>query len=174
MSASAPVPTKFTSGSLTVPSARHPLAIVAGLGAAAGVTAAGARIATDFEHGIWLVAYLLLVGCLAPTLLSVGERWLLSGPQRAHEGASTAAVLWMTGLIAVPVGVLGEVRLFVCAGAICLIASLVLLSRRAFFGDPRGAVERSRPKLAAHALTIMVMAVSTGIGVALAWDYPWL
>lgn len=154
-----------------MPSARHPLAIVAGLGAAAGVTAAGARIATDFEHGIWLVAYLLLVGCLAPTLLSVGERWVLSG---AHEGASTAAFLWMAGVIAVPVGVLGEARLFVCAGALCLIASLVLLSRRAFFGDPTGAVERSRPRLAAHALTLTVMTISTGIGLVLAWGYPWL
>lgn len=174
MPPSAPVPAKFASGSLTMPSAGHPLAIVAGLGGVAGVTAAGARIAINFEHGIWLVAYLLLVGCLAPILLSVGERWLLSAPQRTREGAATAALLWMAGVIAVPVGVLGEVRLFVCVGAICLIGSLGLLSRRAFFSGAADAVDRSRPRLAAHALTLTVMAISTGIGVFLAWGYPWL
>jgi hypothetical protein len=153
---------------------RHPLAIVASLGGAAGAAAAVTRAAISFEHGIWLVAYLLLVGCLAPALISAGERRLLVAPQRTDQGAATAAALWLAGVAAVPVGVLGQARLFVCAGAICLIGSLTLLSHRAFVSGPTAPTERSRLQLAAHALTLVVMAVSTGIGVALAWGYPWL
>ena len=89
MPASASVPASSAGRSLTGSSAgRHPLAIVAGLGAAAGAGAAATRAVISFEHGIWLVAYLLLVGCLAPALISAGERRLLGASQRADEGAA--------------------------------------------------------------------------------------
>jgi hypothetical protein len=147
--------------------------LVAGLGGGAGLAATVTRLAVEFDHGIWLVAYLVLVGCLAPALLYAGESRLLLRPASGRS-ASSAAALWLAGVIAVPAGVLGQSRILVCAGAACLIAALVLLVDRAFTGGAIPAPERSPTVLAAHALTIAVMAVSTGIGVLLAWSYPWL
>jgi hypothetical protein len=151
----------------------HPLTLVAGLGAAAGLAAIAARLANDFENGIWLVAYLLLVGSLAPALLAIGERRLLAAPL-AGDGARSAAVLWLAGVVLVPAGVFVDARLLVCVGAVSLILALLVLVERAFGGGATPAGERARAELAAHAVVILVMAVSTGIGVLLAWGRPWL
>lgn len=150
----------------------HPLVVVAGFGGVAGLVAAVIRTAIGFDHGIWLVAYLVLVGFLAPTLLCRGERRVLAQPG-PDQGARLVAALWLAGVIAVPAGVLGQARVLVCAGAVCLLAALVLLVDRAYAGGATPAPERSRTELTAHGLTIAVMTVSTGIGVLLAWSYPW-
>ena len=131
------------------------------------------RSATAFDHGIWLVAYLFLVGCAAPWLLAVGERRVLRGAERGF-GVEAVAGLWLWGTIAVPAGVLAEVRILVVAGAVGLVTSLTLLVVRAFAGSADPAPGRSVPGLAAHAALILAMAVSTVIGVLLAWSYPWL
>jgi hypothetical protein len=149
----------------------HPLTLVALLGGVAGLMAVVVRLVHSFDHGIWLVAYLLLVGCLAPGLLAAGERRLLATPLR---DARAPAVLWLVGVAAVPAGVLADARILVCAGAVCLIVSLLTLRDRAFGGGATPAPDRSRPALAAHGLLIVAMAVSTGIGVLLAWDQPWM
>jgi hypothetical protein len=149
----------------------HPLALVAWLGGVAGLIAAVVRLFHPYDHGIWLVAYLLLVGCLAPALFAAGERRLLAAPLR---DARPAAVLWLAGVAAVPAGVLADARILVCAGAVCLIVSLLILRDRAFASGARPAPDRSGPALIAHGLLIVAMAVSTGIGVVLAWDQPWL
>jgi hypothetical protein len=153
--------------------AAHPLTLVAGLGGAAGLAAIAVRLAYDFENGIWLVAYLLLVGFIAPALLAVGERRLLVDPL-AGDGARSAAALWLAGVVMVPAGVLADARILVCLGAVCLILSLLGLAERAFTGGATPARERTRSELAAHAAVILVMAASTGIGVLLAWGRPWL
>jgi hypothetical protein len=151
----------------------HPLVLVAGVAGLAGLLVAAARVAEPFDHGIWLVAYLLLVGALAPALLAAGERRLLAYPLTGG-GAGTAARLWAAGVAAVPAGVLADARILVCAGALCLIASLFLLAGRAFRGRAAPRRGRVRAELAAHAAVIVLMAVSTGIGVLLAWGRPWL
>lgn len=151
----------------------HPLALIGAAGGAAGITALAVRLATPFDHGIWLVAYLLLVGCIAPLLLAAGERRLLAAPI-ADEGAGTAAALWLCGVLAVPAGVLGDARVLVWAGALALAAALALLARRAYGGAAPPAPGRGRAALLGHGAMIASMAASTAIGVALAWDYPWL
>ncbi len=151
----------------------QPLALVAAAGGAAGLGAVVARLAADFEHGVWLIAYLLLVGALAPALLAAGERRLLAAPP-ADRGARRLAGLWLAGVVAVPAGVLGDARLLVCAGAACLIAALALLAARAFAGRAPAAAGRRRLELGAHAALLVAIALSTGIGVALAWGQPWL
>lgn len=151
----------------------QPLALVAALGAAAGLVAIAARVAAESEHGIWLIAYLLLVGALAPALIARGERRLLAAPL-AGRGARLIAGLWLAGVAAVPAGVLGDARILVCVGATCLFVALALLAARAFAGRAAPAPARGRLELGAHAALLIAIAVSTGIGVALAWGQPWL
>jgi hypothetical protein len=155
----------------SAPAGAHPLALVAWLGGAAGLTAAAVRVVHSFDHGTWLVAYLLLVGCVAPALLAAGERRLLAAPSR---GAWPAAGLWLAGVATVPTGVLADARILVCAGALCLILSLLALSDRAFAAGAPHATDRRNALLAAHGALIAAMAASTVIGVLLAWDQPWL
>jgi hypothetical protein len=163
----------FAPARAAAPGAAHPLAVVACLGGAAGLAAIAIRLAHDFDHGIWLVAYLLLVGCLAPALLAIGERRLLADPL-AGDGARSAAALWLAGVVMVPAGVLADARILVCLGAVCLVLALLALLERAFAGGAAPARGRRRAELTAHAVVILAMAVSTGIGVLLAWGRPWL
>jgi hypothetical protein len=149
-------------------------------GAVAATFTIALLIVDPFDHGVWLLAYLLLVGFAAPLLLAVGEGRLLAESPDA-DGADLPAGLWLAGTILVPAGVLLDLRLPVVIGAIALLVALGLLIRRAF-GGGAGAVQaaapRARRRLAtsrrAHAALIAFMAVSTVIGVLLAWDSPWL
>jgi hypothetical protein len=80
------------------------------------LVAAAARAIEPFAHGIWLTAYLFLVGFLAQLLLRRGQAMVL-GASPADANAppiSAQAILWNAGVVAVPLGVLvaraGETR----------------------------------------------------------------
>jgi hypothetical protein len=142
--------------------------------AAAGVAVA-VRIAEPFDHGIWLVAYLFLVGFLAQFLLGFGQAALRSvgGAGPPSCGTEVAqALLWNLGVVAVPAGVLAHTRLAVVLGSISLLAAQASL-----WQTTRAAL--SRPGMPptrlgwAYALLLLVMTASTLIGTALAWDIPW-
>ena len=135
---------------------------------AAGLTAAGLRAAIPFDHGIWLVAYLLLVGFLAPFALGAGQAALLEG-RAAKRGTDRQALLWAFGTVAVPAGVLADSRLPVLAGGLALLVALLWMAPAPLGG------RRLRPALAyAHLGLVAFMAASVVVGVALAWDTPWL
>jgi hypothetical protein len=158
-----------------IPSAGSALiaAPLASLGAAA--VALVIRIVAPFEHGVWLVAYLVLVGFLAQLLLGCGQTALLSAgglsiPPRRVRVAQ--ALLWNLGVVAVPVGVLAESRLAVVAGSVSLIAALTSLGMSARV--PLATALGRRSWLGwGYAGLLAVMAASTAIGTALAWDIPW-
>lgn len=137
----------------------------------AGLAAAAVRAIEFYEHGIWLVAYLLLVGTLAQSLLRRGRR--VVGRVAPERSAETYAVLWNLGVIAVPVGVITDVRLTIAAGSVALLAALLLLwrsvkpayrTRRAW----HTAVGRE------YAGLLVFMLVSVITGMLLASDVPWL
>ena len=97
---------------------------------AAALVALVVRMAEPFEHGAWLVAYLVLVGFLAQLLLGRGQAALLSSgdlpvPSRSKRLAQVA--LWNLGVLAVPLGVLVDTRLAVVVGSISLLAALASL-----------------------------------------------
>ena len=56
---------------------------------AAALVALVVRMAEPFEHGVWLVAYLVLVGFLAQLLLGRGQRGT-----RSWLGASACSPHW--------------------------------------------------------------------------------
>ena len=140
--------------------------------AAAGVVLL-IRIAEPFNHGIWLVAYLALVGFLAQLLLGLGQTALLSADSLGappRHARLAQLLFWNLGVIAVPAGVLADTRLAVVAGSVSLLAALA-----SFRTTVRPALSAARPThLAwAYVLLLLAMSASTLIGTALAWDMPW-
>ena len=145
--------------------------------AAASLVAAASvavlRATQPFEHGIWLVAYLFLVGFLAQLLLGRGQAALLSGaslPGPSPVRRRAECVLWNFGVVIVPVGVLAETRLAVLIGTMALLGALV-----SFFGDVRPLLSDNRNAAVGRSyLALLVfMAASAITGLALAWDTPW-
>lgn len=146
---------------------------MANLAAAASVTVL--RITEPFEHGIWLVAFLLLVGCLAQLLLARGQAALLArsgqpGPSVSTRRAQLA--LWNLGVLIVPFGVLAGSRLAVLLGSLAL-----LLALHSFWDTVRDVLvdASAKTRLGRAYLTLLsFMVASAVVGLALAWDIPWL
>ena len=148
-------------------------AALASFAAAAVVLAI--RVLEPFNHGSWLVAYLVLVGFLAQLLLGRGQAALLSAgglPAPPRGVRLEQALLWNFGVIAVPTGVLTDTRLAVVVGSVSLLAALASLWETA---RPRLPGSDARPTRLgwAYALLLLTMTASTLIGTALAWDIPW-
>ena len=142
---------------------------------AAALVALVVRMAEPFEHGVWLVAYLVLVGFLAQLLLGRGQAALLSAgdlpaPLRSKRLAQT--VLWNLGVVTVPLGVLAETRLAVVVGSVSLLTALASLWMTV---RPVLASElRRRSRLGSGYVALLVsMSASVFVGSALAWDVPW-
>ena len=140
---------------------------------AAGLIAVLLQTITPFEHGPWLIAYLLLVGALAPFLLAVGEIGLFEDPAPGPL-ARSAPALWAIGTVAVPTGVFGDSRLIVALGSAALLLALCSMAAAALAPGPRRSASR-RPALAwMYGALVLFMTVSVGVGLALAWDSPWI
>jgi hypothetical protein len=142
---------------------------------AAALIAAVTRAIEPFAHGIWLVAYLFLVGFLAQVLLARGQATVLAAaPSDADAPPIGAqATLWNAGVVAVPLGVLLGARVFVVLGSVALLTSLA-----AFWQTSRprrsGSGAASRGAGVGYLALMVFMAASVLIGTALAWDTPWL
>lgn len=124
-----------------------------------------------YEHGIWLVAYLLLVGTLAQMLLRRGRRELTQSA--LERSAETDAVLWNLGVIAVPAGVISGVRLPIAAGSVALLVALLLLWRSV---QPAYRSRHAWRRAAGREYAVLVafMLISVITGMLLASDVPWL
>lgn len=152
-----------------------PFAWCASFCLAAALVAAVARAIEPFSHGIWLVAYLFLVGFLAQLLLARGQTTVLAAAAQLDTDPpiGAQATLWNAGVVSVPLGVLVGARVFVLIGSVALLTALAAFWRA------------SRPRRSASGavsggagvgyLALMVfMAGSVLIGTGLAWDTPWL
>ena len=148
-------------------------AALASLGAAMIVTAA--HLSEPFAHGIWLIAYLVLVGFLAQILLGRGQVELLVAaglPFPSREIRVAQATLWNVGVIAVPLGVFIETRLAVVLGSVSLLTALASLWKTV-----RTAIMTITPRKRrglSYAALLISMAVSVLAGLALGWDIPWV
>jgi hypothetical protein len=153
----------------------HLFTACASISLAAAVLAVAARAIEPFAHGMWLVAYLFLVGFLAQVLLGRCQASLLAGgPSRTGSAPiRTQVALWNAGVVAVPLGVLGGARLLVVVGSVALLTSLAAFwqayrSLRSQSGASPGALRIG------YVALILFMAASVLVGTALAWDIPWL
>ena len=116
----------------------HPLRRCALFGAVTAALTVLLLIVAPFDHDVWLLAYLLLVGFAAPQLLAAGENRLLAAPLDG-TGADRLAGAWLAGMILVPAGVLLDIRLPVVIGAVALLIALGSLTQRAFAAGARPA-----------------------------------
>jgi hypothetical protein len=150
-------------------------AACAWLSLSAALVAAAARAIEPFDQGIWLVAYLFLVGFLAQLLLGRGQATVLvARPLGANAPPIRAQVaFWNAGVVAVPLGVLLGARLFVVLGSVALLTALA-----AFWQTSRPCRSDSRTARGfrgiAYTALIITMAASVLVGTGLAWDIPWL
>lgn len=149
---------------------RSPLAAFSALTGLAAIVATVAAVLRPYPHAAWLVAYLLLVGFAAQGLLARGQTALVGPPRRAS--AQVQAALWNAGVVAVPVGVFADARLFVVLGGLSLLLALVDFWLTAAPGRPGSS--RSLRLQAGYVVLIAVMAISTFVGIGLAWHRPWL
>lgn len=149
-----------------------PLGALALLSLIAAAFAAIVRVVTPFDHGIWLVAYLFLVGFLAQLLLAAGQVSLYRRARRRLLAriVRAEAALWGIGVLAVPLGVLVNARISVVVGSCALLAALALFGRGL---GPSGRLHASIPIVMAYSVLLLGMATSVAIGTALAWDIPW-
>ena len=132
------------------------------------------RATEPFEHSIWLVAYLVLVGFAAQLLIARGQaelRWLAGLPGVGQVTRRVELVLWNFAVVIVPLGVFLETRLAVLLGTLALLGATA-----AFFADVRDALDRAQVgSLGRSYLGLLAfMAASAVTGLALAWDTPWL
>jgi hypothetical protein len=136
----------------------------------AAIAAATARAIEPFAHGIWLTAYLVLVGFVAQLLLGRGQAMVAAaGPADGNPPPIGAqAILWNAGVVAVPLGVLLGARVFVVLGSLALLASLVM-----FWQQRRPRHAGSGVLEIGYVALIVFMAGSVLVGTALAWDTPW-
>jgi hypothetical protein len=149
---------------------RSPLVFVATLSLLGSLLVAGIALARPFSHAAWLAAYLFLVGFLSQALLARGQA-ALAGP-RGTANVPLQAALWNAGVIAVPIGVFTDARLWVVLGGLTLLAALISFWRTTT-PIPLGRNGPGRLQ-AAYILLIAAMALSSFIGIGLAWHRPWL
>jgi hypothetical protein len=149
---------------------------LAAFGAAASLVAAAVaaalRVAEPYEHGIWLVAYLVLVGVAAQLLLARGQSAVATRtPSRGLVRLQSG--LWNLGVLAVPLGVLTDSRLAIVLGALCLLLALGSYGRTLYAARTHWRAG-SRAMQAAYVGLLAGMTASVFVGVALGWERPWL
>jgi hypothetical protein len=147
----------------------------ASLWLAAALIAAVARAIEPFAHGIWLAAYLFLVGFLAQLLLARGQATVLAAGASDADAPpiATQATLWNAGVVAVPLGVLVDARVFVVFGSVALLSALAAFWQASRPRRSESGAASGRAGVGYLALMVF-MAASVLIGTALAWDTPWL
>lgn len=126
-----------------------------------------------YEHGIWLVAYLLLVGSLAQYLLGRGQAAVLAPSGPSTTRIRTEVGLWNFGVVAVPAGILLDVRLLVIVGSVALLGALAAFRPSVDPSTSSAPTVGGRVRFGYWSL-IVFMGISVFVGVALAWDIPWI
>jgi hypothetical protein len=132
--------------------------------------AAASRTIEPFDHGIWPVAYLFLVGFLAHCLLARGPDTLVAAGQPSADAPPirAQATFWNARMVAVPVGV------FVTRGYWSSLAALPCLPRSGrIWQHPAFANCLSDSPNRLYGAD-RVIAASALVGTTFAWDTPWL
>lgn len=118
---------------------------------------------TDFAHGSWLAAYLVLVCGVVQIALGAGQAWLADRAP-PHRSTKREAWSWNTGAALVVVGTLASLPILTSLGGMASAVALGLFLRgvRTVRSAPRGAA------LLYRGIAALVL-VSIPVGLALAW-----
>jgi hypothetical protein len=148
---------------------------LAGAFTVGAVAVALARSQQPFDHGWWLVAYLVLVGGLSQFILGAGQLALGAAFATVPAGQRLLAgelVLWNLGAVLVPVGVFAGAPGVVALGSAVLLAALALFAAATGIPRLRPAGAR-RPLLCAYWAIMIFLAGSVIVGAGLAEALPW-
>lgn len=145
--------------------------ISAGLALLATGVAAVARLVYTYEHGIWLVAYLFLVGSLSQYLLARGQSAL--SPETPARVVRSETLFWSAGVVTVPLGVLGGMKILIVIGSLVLLAALVL-----FWSATRPGMEVALAAgriglVRGYRALLILVGISVFVGIGLGWRAPW-
>jgi hypothetical protein len=143
--------------------AMRPFVLVGTASVVAGGLVAAVTRPLDLELGSWLAAFLVLVGGVAQIALGAGQAWLAGGPP-SNRRLAGEVIAWNSGLAATIAGSLLAVPVLTSAGGVATLVALVafLTGTGASGAGPRWAA------LAYRAVLVVVL-VSTPVGLALAW-----
>ena len=154
----------LTTTTPTIPSRWRPsvpLLVCGAVSIVAGGLAAAVTGPTEWDHGSWVAAFLVLVGGVAQIGIAAGQSELTPSPPTPRFVALECALWNVAGLIVIA-GTLLASPLTVTIGSVVLVAALVLAAVAA-----RG-VGRSWLLVPYRALLVLLL-VSTPIGIALSW-----
>ncbi|HMX66564.1 MAG TPA: hypothetical protein PKX25_13405, partial [Microthrixaceae bacterium] len=149
------------------PSAR-PFVVVGAVAVVAGGAVAAVTRPTGFELGPWLAAFLVLVGGVAQIALGAGQAWVAD---RLPDTGTVRAELtiWNIGLAATMAGSLLPALLLTALGAVAVLIALALfLSATRPHHDAAAAVAPRWARIL-YPLGIVVVLISTPIGLVLSW-----
>ncbi len=149
------------------PSAR-PFVVVGAVAVVAGGAVAAVTRPTGFELGPWLAAFLVLVGGVAQIALGAGQAWVADRVPASATVRSELAV-WNVGLAATMAGSLLPAPLLTALGAVAVLIALALfLSATRPHHDAAAAVAPRWARIL-YPLGIVVVLISTPIGLVLSW-----
>lgn len=148
--------------SWTIPPALRPFLAIGVAAIVAGGVAAALTAPTDWHHGSWVAAFLVLVVGIGQIGLGAGQALLAETPSRRRLVAETA--LFNAGCAVVIAGTLASVPAAVSGGGAMLVGGLVAFAR-----VPRRSQVAHRWPARVYALLLVVLVVSTPVGLALSW-----
>lgn len=142
-----------------------PFVVIGSVAVVAGGLVAAVTGPTDFEHGSWLAAFLVLVGGVAFIALGAGQAWLTS--ERPSERVVRLELgVWNAGVAATIVGTLVTAPWLTTIGGLATLAALAVFLRTVL--RPRAA-DVPRWAWRGYVAGVGVLLVSTPIGLLLAW-----
>ena len=143
--------------------AARPFVIVGSAATIAGGVVAAVTRPTGFELGSWLAAYLVLVGGVAQITLGTAQAWMADAPPGAGA-VRVELISWNVAMVATILGSILAVPALTTVGGAASIVALGL-----FLRGVRHAAPTVRRSVLAYRMVVVVVLVSTPIGVALAW-----
>lgn len=121
---------------------------------------------TGFELGSWVAAYLVLVAGVAQVALGAGQAWLAECRPPATTRRAELAT-WNVGVVCTLAGSVASAPLLSTVGAVATVVALVLFARAVATGRPPDR-RRGRTSIA-YVCLVVALAISTPVGLVLAW-----
>jgi hypothetical protein len=143
-----------------------PFFVIGGVGIVAGGIAAAVAGPTDWGHGSWCAAFLVLVVGVAQIGLGAGQAAVAPNVPSGRLIAGEC-VLWNVGSAGVIIGTLLDSPATVSVGSLVFLVALVLAA--VAVRGHSGLTGRARLLLVAFRVLLVILVLSTPIGMVLSW-----
>jgi hypothetical protein len=148
---------------LTIPPALRPFLGIGTVAIVAGGIAASVTRPIGWDHGSWVAAFLVLVPGVGQIGLGIGQA-ILAEPPPSPRRLATQVGLVNAAAALVIAGTLTSTPAVVTGGGLALVGALATFGRP----PPRRTHRRTWP-VRAYTAVLLVLILSTPVGLALAW-----